>query len=82
MRRSNPSYATRRPWKRKRLTRPWREPTAAEVKASLDLYVRGLARNVGMTFARANREFRMTDRQYRDLLRMGAVLEVPCEWPD
>ncbi len=82
MRRSNPSYATRRPWKRKRLTRPWREPTAAQIKASLDLYIRLVAKNLGMTFARANRDFRPSDREYRDICRRGAILEVPCEWPD
>ncbi len=82
MRRFNRSYATRQPWKRKRLTRPWREPTAAEIKASLDLYVHLVAKNLGMTFAQANRELRPSDREYRDLSRKGAVLEVPYEWPD
>jgi hypothetical protein len=64
------------------LTRPWREPTAAEIKASLDLYVRLVAKNLGMTFARANKDFRPSDREYLDLCRKGVVLEVPCEWPD
>ncbi len=82
MRRLNPSYASRQPWKRKRLTRPWREPTAAQIKAGLDLYVHLVAKNLGMGFAQANREFRITDREYRDICRMGAVLEVPYEWPD